>query len=67
MLRKSSLIKDDNGDFVWTDLGPSDESPLTWIDRFQDGLSQLVQRRRASFSRGALLVQAAPRGFEARS
>ena len=63
LLRKSSLLRDGNGDFVWTEVDPQDESQMTWIDYFEDGLAQVVRRRRATISRSTVMVKAVPRGF----
>jgi hypothetical protein len=63
LLRKSSLLRDHNGDFVWTEVDPQDESQLIWIDYFEDGLAQVVHRRRATISRSTVMVKAVPRGF----
>jgi hypothetical protein len=63
IVRKSSLSRNENDDFVWADADPEQEGQLVWIDDFDNGQAQIVHRRRATISRRALVVKPVAGGF----
>jgi hypothetical protein len=65
LVRRASLVRQENGDFHWTEVDPEDEGQLAWIDYFMDGKAQVVHRRRATFTRSSVVVKPTPRGFAA--
>ena len=63
LVKKSSLVRNESGAFVWTEVDLEDTSPMAWIDYFDQGLAQVVHRRRATFSHSSLLLKPNAAGF----
>jgi hypothetical protein len=63
LLRRASLVRQEGGEFRWTEVDPEDESPKIWVDYFEGHTAHLVQRRRATYSRSSMQVKSFPDGF----
>ena len=63
--KRSSLVDDGTGEFVWTDCDPDEDAQLKWVDAFEGDLGLIVHQRRATLSRRTLTLVPSRRGFVA--
>lgn len=63
LLRRESLMADGSGEFVWSTPDPEQDTQITWVDSFAQGVAQVVRCRRATTSRQTMTLVPSRRGF----
>ncbi len=63
LLRRSALLQDKTGEFVWTAPEIDEESQIKWVDSIQGDVAQIVHRRRVTTSLRTLNLVPSKRGF----
>lgn len=63
LIRKSALIADSSGEFVWTTPDPEQDSQIKWVDTFEDGVARVIHQRRATTSHRTMTLAPSKRGF----